>query len=85
MHYFNSVLKIKIIFSIGYFMKKNIHPNYTEIIATCSCGKVRKIFSTIGKNINLDVCSDCHPFYTGQQRNADTGGRIEKFNKKFNL
>ncbi|XRX43086.1 MAG: 50S ribosomal protein L31 [Buchnera aphidicola (Tetraneura sorini)] len=66
-------------------MKKKIHPNYSEVVAFCSCGSKRKIFSTIGKNIHLDVCSECHPFYTGKQRNADTGGRIEKFNKKFNF
>ncbi|XRX42636.1 MAG: 50S ribosomal protein L31 [Buchnera aphidicola (Eriosoma harunire)] len=66
-------------------MKKNIHPKYIEIISTCSCGNIKKIFSTIGRNINLDVCAMCHPFYTGQQRSVDTGGRIEKFNKRFNM
>ncbi|CAL4325683.1 50S ribosomal protein L31 [Buchnera aphidicola (Eriosoma grossulariae)] len=66
-------------------MKKNIHPEYFEITATCSCGHIKKIFSTISKNINLDVCSHCHPFYTGQQRSVDSGGRIEKFNKRFHM
>ncbi|CAL4325695.1 50S ribosomal protein L31 [Buchnera aphidicola (Eriosoma lanigerum)] len=66
-------------------MKKNIHPKIFQIIATCSCGDIKKILSTISKNITLDVCSACHPFYTGQQRSVDTGGRIEKFNKKFRI
>ncbi|WP_343192587.1 50S ribosomal protein L31 [Buchnera aphidicola (Taiwanaphis decaspermi)] len=66
-------------------MKKNIHPNYKKIKAHCSCGNIIQIFSTISNtnNISLDVCSKCHPFYTGNQRIMDTGGRVEKFNKKF--
>ncbi|XBC37654.1 MAG: 50S ribosomal protein L31 [Buchnera aphidicola (Meitanaphis microgallis)] len=66
-------------------MKKNIHPNYSEISVICSCGNLVKIFSTLCKDISIDVCSKCHPFYTGKQRIADTGGRIEKFNKKFEI
>ena len=64
-------------------MKQGIHPEYAEITATCSCGNVMKIRSTIGKDINLDVCSSCHPFYTGKQRNVDTGGRVDRFKKRF--
>ena len=64
-------------------MKQGIHPEYAEITATCSCGNVMKIRSTMGKDINLDVCSSCHPFYTGKQRNVDTGGRVDRFNKRF--
>lgn len=64
-------------------MKEGIHPNYEEITATCSCGNVMKIRSTVGKDLNLDVCSACHPFYTGKQRNVDTGGRVDRFNKRF--
>lgn len=64
-------------------MKQDIHPKYAEITATCSCGNVIKIRSTLGKDLNLDVCSACHPFYTGKQRNVDTGGRVDKFNKRF--
>lgn len=64
-------------------MKQDIHPNYAEITATCSCGNVIKIRSTVSKDLNLDVCSACHPFYTGKQRNVDTGGRVDKFNKRF--
>jgi len=64
-------------------MKDGIHPKYNEIKATCSCGNVMDIRSTLNKDINLDVCSSCHPFYTGKQRNVDTGGRVDKFKKRF--
>ena len=64
-------------------MKQGIHPEYNEITATCSCGNVIKVRSTMGKDINLDVCSSCHPFYTGKQRNVDTGGRVDRFKKRF--
>lgn len=64
-------------------MKKDIHPKYEEITATCTCGNVIQTKSTLCKDIHLDVCSACHPFYTGQQKVLDTGGRIERFNKRF--
>ena len=64
-------------------MKEGIHPKYEEITATCSCGNEMKIRSTVGKDLNLDVCSACHPFYTGKQRSVDTGGRVDRFNKRF--
>lgn len=64
-------------------MREGIHPKYNEITATCSCGNVMIVRSTLGRNINLDVCSLCHPFYTGKQRTADTGGRVDKFKKRF--
>ena len=64
-------------------MKNGIHPEYNEITATCSCGNVIKVGSTAGKDLTLDICSACHPFYTGTQRVVDTGGRIEKFKNRF--
>ncbi len=64
-------------------MKQGIHPAYNEITATCSCGNKMTIRSTLDKDLNLDVCSACHPFYTGKQRNVDTGGRVDKFKKRF--
>lgn len=67
------------------FMKSNIHPSYAEITATCSCGNVIKTGSTCSRNLALDVCNQCHPFYTGKQRIVDTGGRVERFNKRFAL
>ncbi len=66
-------------------MKADIHPRYEEITATCSCGNVITTRSTIGKNIHLDVCGKCHPFYTGQQKVVDTGGRIDKFKQRFGV
>ncbi len=64
-------------------MKPEIHPEYVAIEATCSCGNVIKTRSTLGKNISLDVCSECHPFYTGKQKEVSSGGRVDKFNKRF--
>lgn len=64
-------------------MKAEIHPQYDAIDATCSCGNVIKTRSTLGKNISLDVCNECHPFYTGKQKIVDTAGRVERFNQKF--
>lgn len=64
-------------------MKEGIHPEYQEIEAKCGCGNVIKTRSTLCKDITLDVCSACHPFYTGKQKVMDTGGRIDKFKKRF--
>ena len=64
-------------------MKADIHPNYVEIDATCSCGNVINTRSTVGKDIMLDVCSECHPFYTGKTKVAEAGGRLDKFKKRF--
>jgi large subunit ribosomal protein L31 len=64
-------------------MKDGIHPEYAELEATCSCGNVVKTRSTKPGNMNLDVCSACHPFYTGKQKVVDTGGRIDRFKKRF--
>lgn len=64
-------------------MQTEIHPEYKEMIANCSCGNVIKTRSTRGGEMHIDVCSSCHPFYTGKQKVMDTGGRIDKFNKRF--
>jgi len=64
-------------------MKEGIHPKYAEITATCSCGNVLKTRSTFTQDLTLDVCSQCHPFYTGKQKVMDTGGRIDRFQKRF--
>lgn len=66
-------------------MKKGIHPNYAEVTATCSCGNVMKVNSTAGHDFNLDVCGECHPFYTGKQRDVASGGRVDRFNKRFSV
>jgi large subunit ribosomal protein L31 len=64
-------------------MKADIHPEYRDIKATCSCGNVVETRSTLGEDIQLDVCSACHPFYTGKQKVLDAGGRVERFRKRF--
>ena len=64
-------------------MKADVHPNYETIEATCSCGAVIKTRPTLCAPIHLDVCSECHPFYTGKQKVLDTGGRIERFKARF--
>lgn len=66
-------------------MKDGIHPEYHEVSVTCSCGNAFTINSTMNKKqLNLEVCSNCHPFYTGKQKVVDTGGRIERFKKRYN-
>ena len=64
-------------------MKAGIHPEYNEIQVTCSCGSTFATKSTMGKPLHVEVCSSCHPFYTGKQKIVDTAGRVEKFNQKF--
>lgn len=66
-------------------MKKDIHPKYEEITASCSCGNVMKIRSTVGHDLNLDVCSKCHPFFTGKQRVLLPVAGVDRFNKRFNI
>jgi large subunit ribosomal protein L31 len=64
-------------------MKPEVHPEYHAIKATCSCGNVMEIGSTLSSDILVDVCSSCHPFYTGKQKTIDSGGRVEKFRQRF--
>ena len=64
-------------------MKASIHPEYAEISVTCNCGNTFKTRSTVGHDLSLDVCSACHPFYTGKQKMVDTAGRVDKFRKKY--
>jgi large subunit ribosomal protein L31 len=64
-------------------MKAGIHPEYKEITVTCSCGNKFQTRSTIGQDLQVEVCSNCHPFYTGKQKIVDTGGRVDKFRKKY--
>ena len=63
-------------------MKQGIHPNYVDCTITCACGNVIKTRST-KPEIHVEVCSKCHPFYTGKQKLVDSGGRVERFNKRF--
>ena len=64
-------------------MKKGIHPEYTEVTISCACGNKVKTRSTKGKDMTLEICAECHPFYTGKQKLIDSAGRIERFRKKY--
>lgn len=65
-------------------MKRDIHPAYNEVKVVCSCGNTFTTRSTANrKELALEVCSNCHPFYTGKQKIVDAGGRVDRFNKKF--
>jgi large subunit ribosomal protein L31 len=66
-------------------MKPEIHPAYNEITVKCSCGNTFNTRSTLEKALHLDVCSACHPFYTGKQKIVDTGGRVDKFRQKYGV
>lgn len=65
-------------------MKEGIHPDYKEAVVKCACGETFTTGST-KQNLHVEICSKCHPFYTGKQKLVDVGGRVEKFKKKFGL
>ena len=64
-------------------MKDAAHPEYKEINVNCTCGNSFKTGSTLGHDLQVEVCSSCHPFYTGKQKMVDTAGRVDKFRKKY--
>ena len=64
-------------------MKSGIHPEYQQITVTCSCGNTFTTRSTLGRDLHIEVCSSCHPFFTGKQKIVDTAGRVDKFRKKY--
>jgi large subunit ribosomal protein L31 len=65
-------------------MKENIHPKYLETTITCVCGNVIKTRSTV-KDFHVEICSSCHPFFTGKQKLVDTAGRVERFRRKYGI
>ncbi len=65
-------------------MKKDIHPKYKKATISCACGNSFETGST-KKNMKVEICSACHPFFTGKQKIIDTAGRVERFNRKYNL
>jgi large subunit ribosomal protein L31 len=65
-------------------MKAGIHPEYKKAIITCACGQVVETRSTVA-NIHVEICSHCHPFFTGKQKFVDSAGRVEKFRKKYGI
>ena len=65
-------------------MKEGIHPEYKDTTITCACGEVIKTRST-KENVRVEICSKCHPFFTGKQKFVDAGGRVDRFKKRFNI
>ena len=66
-------------------MKTGIHPKYEEVTIKCACGETVTTKSTKGGEVSVEICSKCHPFFTGKQKLVDTGGRVDRFKKRFNL
>lgn len=65
-------------------MKQGIHPNYKPTTVKCACGATFETSST-KENLRVDICSNCHPFFTGKQKLVDTGGRVDRFKKRYNI
>jgi large subunit ribosomal protein L31 len=65
-------------------MKPEIHPSYNKVLVTCACGETFETGS-VKENLRVEICSKCHPFYTGKQKLLDVGGRVDKFNKKYGI
>jgi len=66
-------------------MKSGIHPNYSDVKVTCACGNSFTTRSTLGEDLHVEVCDDCHPFSTGKQKIVDSEGRVGKFRQKYGL
>ena len=66
-------------------MKQGIHPQYEEATIICACGEKVVTRSTKGGEIRVEICSKCHPFYTGKQKLVDTGGRVDRFKKRYGM
>lgn len=64
-------------------MKPEIHPNYDEVTVTCVCGNTFQTRSTMGEDLSIEICSECHPFFTGKQKLVDTAGRVDRFNRRY--
>lgn len=64
-------------------MQTDIHPKYTDLRVKCSCGNTFTTKSSKGGELSLELCNECHPFFTGKQKLVDTGGRVERFNKRY--
>ncbi|MCR5262357.1 MAG: 50S ribosomal protein L31 [Clostridiales bacterium] len=64
-------------------MKQGIHPEYQNVVIKCACGNEVQTRSTKGGEMHVEICSKCHPFYTGKQKFVDTGGRVDKFKKRL--
>ena len=76
-------IRDEITFIESRMMKASIHPAYEVVKVTCSCGQVFETRSTLCRALGIEVCAECHPFYTGQQKLVDTGGRVQKFRDRY--
>ena len=84
LHFSVDILSLKTVFIQEDNMKAEIHPVYSDTSITCACGNVIETKST-KENINVEICSSCHPFFTGKQKFVDTAGRVDKFKKKYKM
>ena len=64
-------------------MKQEIHPKYNEVTVTCACGNSFQTRSTLGEELHIEICSECHPLFTGKHKLVDTAGRVDRFNKRY--
>ena len=64
-------------------MKQEIHPKYDHVTVTCACGNSFQTRSTLGEELHIEICSECHPFFTGKQKLVDTAGRVDRFNRRY--
>jgi len=64
-------------------MKAEIHPKYNDVTVTCACGSSFQTRSTLGEELHIEICSACHPFFTGKQKLVDTAGRVDRFKKRY--
>ena len=64
-------------------MKQEIHPKYNEVTVSCACGNTFKTRSTLGEDLHIEICSECHPFFTGKQKLVDTAGRVDRFKRRY--
>jgi large subunit ribosomal protein L31 len=64
-------------------LKEGIHPKYGKTVVTCTCGNTFETRSVMGATLSVEICSNCHPFYTGKQKLVDTAGRVEKFHRRY--
>jgi len=64
-------------------MKQEIHPKYNEVKVACACGNSFMTRSTLGEELHIEICSECHPFFTGKQKLVDTAGRVDRFNRRY--
>ena len=85
LHCYRTHLIIRALFklTVKRTMQADIHPTYANVKVTCSCGNSFETKSTLAKDLNIEVCSKCHPFFTGQQKIVDTAGQVDKFRRRY--